>query len=92
MTILLHNWYREKSSISRQNCHPDRSAPGFHVTRYSPTPACAAFNKKSRMKFANATKFDRKSGVAERSDLQFALMEQRDPEAIRPRNFCCAGK
>jgi len=44
------------------------------------------------MKFANATKFDRKSGVAERSDLQFALMEKRDPEAIRPRNFCCAGK
>jgi hypothetical protein len=26
--------------------------------------ACAAFRKESRMKFANATKFDRKSGVA----------------------------
>jgi hypothetical protein len=27
MTILLHNGnYREKSSISKQNCHPDRSA------------------------------------------------------------------
>ena len=29
-----------------------------------PLAACAAFCKESRMKFANATKFDRKSGVA----------------------------
>jgi hypothetical protein len=28
-----------------------------------PTPACAAFIKESRMKFANASKLDRKSGV-----------------------------
>jgi hypothetical protein len=28
-----------------------------------PTPACAAFIKESRMKFDNARKFDRKSGV-----------------------------
>jgi len=28
-----------------------------------PTPACAAFIKESRVKFANARKLDRKSGV-----------------------------
>jgi hypothetical protein len=28
-----------------------------------PTPACAAFVKESRMKFGNASKLDRKSGV-----------------------------
>ena len=28
-----------------------------------PTPACAAFFKESRMKYANASKLDRKSGV-----------------------------
>jgi hypothetical protein len=28
-----------------------------------PAPACAAFIKESRMKFANASKVDRKSGV-----------------------------
>jgi hypothetical protein len=28
-----------------------------------PTAACAAFIKESRMKFANASKLDRKSGV-----------------------------
>jgi hypothetical protein len=39
------------------------------------------------MKFANATKFDRKSGVAYRSDLQFPLIEKRNPEAIRPWHF-----
>src|SRR5277367_607954 len=49
----------------------DRSVPGFPVTWYSPTPACAAFSKESRMKSANATKLDRKSGVAEWRDLRF---------------------
>jgi hypothetical protein len=34
--------------------------------------ACAAFRKESRMKFANATKLNRKSGVAKRRDLQFS--------------------
>jgi hypothetical protein len=33
--------------------------------------ACAAFRKESRMKLANATNFDMKSGVAEWRDLQF---------------------
>jgi hypothetical protein len=45
-------------------CNPDRSYPGFPVTPHSPTPACAAFSKESRMEFANATNLDRKSGVA----------------------------
>jgi hypothetical protein len=39
------------------------------------------------MKFANAAKFDRKSGGAQRRDLQFALMEKRNREAIRSRHF-----
>jgi hypothetical protein len=34
--------------------------------------ACAAFRKESRMKFANATKPNRKSGVAQWRDLQFS--------------------
>ena len=34
MTILLHNGnYREKSSISKQNCHPDRSAAQWRDLR-----------------------------------------------------------
>ena len=32
------------------------------------------------MKLANATNLHRKSGVAQRRDLQFALMEKRNPE------------
>jgi GNAT superfamily N-acetyltransferase len=36
---------------------------GFPATRYSPTATCAAFSKESRTKSANATEFDRKSGV-----------------------------
>jgi hypothetical protein len=41
--------------------------------RYAPLDAaeCAAFRKNSRMKFVNATKLDRKSGVAEWRDLRF---------------------
>jgi hypothetical protein len=41
----------------------DRSAPGFPATPRSPTTTCAAFSKESRMKFANATNLDRKSGA-----------------------------
>jgi hypothetical protein len=37
------------------------------------------------MKFANATNLNRKSGEAEGRDLQFALVEKRNSEAIRPR-------
>jgi hypothetical protein len=36
-----------------------------------PKPTYAAFRKESRTKFANATKLDRKSGVAQGRDLQF---------------------
>src|ERR1700677_3959117 len=52
-------------------CHTDWSAPGFPATRPSPAPTRAAFRKESRMKFANATNPNRKSGVAEGRDLQF---------------------
>jgi hypothetical protein len=45
-------------------CHPDRSVPGFPATLRLDIAACAAFRKESRMKLANATNFDRKSGVA----------------------------
>ncbi len=38
--------------------------PDFPATQRWTWPACAAFRKESRMKFADATKFDRKSGVA----------------------------
>jgi hypothetical protein len=42
------------------------------------------------MKPANATNLFRKSGVAQRRDLRFALMEKRNLEVIRPRHirFC----
>jgi hypothetical protein len=34
--------------------------------------ACAPFRKERRMKYGNATKFDRKSGAAQWRDLQFS--------------------
>jgi hypothetical protein len=49
---------------AQQNCHPDRSEAGFPATQRWILAACAAFRKESRMKFANATSPDRKSGVA----------------------------
>ena len=36
--------------------------------------SCAAFRKESRMKFASATKLDRKSGVAQWRDLRFLFL------------------
>jgi hypothetical protein len=42
----------------------DRKIAQIRPSPILPLAACAAFCKESRMKFANATKFDRKSGVA----------------------------
>jgi len=41
---------------------PERTRISFHALL--DIAACAAFRKESRMKFANATKLDRKSGGA----------------------------
>jgi hypothetical protein len=38
------------------------------------TTTCAAFIKESRMKFTDATKFNRKSGIAQWRDLRFLLV------------------
>ena len=44
-------------------CHPERTRISCHAA--PDTVACAPFSKERRMKFANATKFYRKSGAAE---------------------------
>jgi len=65
MTVLLHNGnYPEKSSISNEIVIPTGAHPDFLLRGTHQRPTCAAFSKESRMKLANATKFDRKSGVA----------------------------
>jgi hypothetical protein len=46
-------------------CHPERTRISCHAA--PDTAACAPFSKERRMEFANATKFYRKSGVAEGS-------------------------
>ena len=49
-------------------CHPERTRISCHAA--PDTVACAPFSKERRMKFANATKFYRKSGAAEGSAVQ----------------------
>jgi hypothetical protein len=46
-------------------CHPERTRISCHAAL--DTKTCAPFRKERRMKFAKATKFHRKSGVAEGS-------------------------
>jgi hypothetical protein len=46
-------------------CHPERTRISCHAAQDKAT--CAPFSKERSMKFANATKFNRKSGVAEGS-------------------------
>src|SRR5271156_6042392 len=73
----------------QQNCHPDRSVPGFPATRHSPASTCAAFSKESRMKFANATNLDGKSGaVGEGPAVGFRRLE---PAASRSLVRLCVG-
>ena len=47
------------------NCHPERTRISCDAALE--TAACAPFSKERRMKFANATKFNRKSGETEGS-------------------------
>jgi hypothetical protein len=46
-------------------CHPERTRISCHAAQDRAT--CAPFSKERRMKFANATNFNRKSGEAEGS-------------------------
>jgi hypothetical protein len=55
---------RGRGYFLQQNCHLDRSEPGFPATRHPPTATCAASVRESRMNLANATNLERKSGVA----------------------------
>ena len=48
--------------LKSHSLRPERTRISCHAAL--DMAACAAFRKESRMKFANATKFDRKSGVA----------------------------
>ena len=57
----------------KQNCHPDRSVPGFPATLHWTRPRMRLSVRERRMKCTNATKFHRKSGVAKRRDLRCAL-------------------
>jgi hypothetical protein len=50
-------------------CHLDRSEPGFPATRHRTRPRVRLSLKERRMKFANATNFNRKSGAAQWRDL-----------------------
>jgi hypothetical protein len=68
MTILFEDGnprFQEKDEIfaaTKLSSRPERTRISCHAAL--DTAACAAFVKESRMKFANATKFNRKSGVA----------------------------
>jgi hypothetical protein len=68
MTILLQLRFRiflgnaEFSPQTELSSRPERTRISCHAA--PDTAACAAFVKESRMKIANATKFNRKSGVA----------------------------
>jgi hypothetical protein len=50
---------------------PTGAYPDFLLCGTNQTATCAAFSKESRMKCANATNLDRKSGVAQWRDLRF---------------------
>jgi hypothetical protein len=52
------------SSRCPQNCHLDRSVPGFPVTLHQTLPRVRLSVKERRRHCINATKFDRKSGGA----------------------------
>ena len=78
MTILFEDRSRrfqekyEISAATELSSRPERTRISCHAV--PETTACAAFIKESRMKFANATNTNRKSGVAEWRDLRFPFL------------------
>jgi hypothetical protein len=62
------------SRLRRLAVGPERTRISCHAAL--DMAACAAFRKESRMKFANATNLDRKSGVAQWRDLRFPVLTQ----------------
>jgi hypothetical protein len=54
-------------------CHPERTRISCHAAL--DRAACAPFSKEKRMKLANATKFNRKSGAAEGSAVPRPFLE-----------------
>src|SRR5271156_5905628 len=71
----------------KQNCHLDRSAPGFPASLHWTEPRVRLSFKERRMVLANATNFHRKSGVAQWRDLRFLFLgsraDSRAPEGIK---------
>jgi len=57
--------------ITEMSSRPERTRISCHAAL--DIAACAAFVKESRMRIANATKLNRKSGVAQWRDLRFSL-------------------
>ena len=80
-----------RNTILKQNCHLDRSVPGFPATQHSETTAYAAFSKESRRKFANATNANRKSGVAQWRDLRFSFSSHPDVKPLACTYSCSTG-
>ena len=78
MTNLLHgncqlsSGYTPVHGSTNLSSRPERTRISCHAALDMAT--CAAFFKESRMKIANATKLNRKSGVAEWRDLRFLLV------------------
>jgi hypothetical protein len=68
----------------KQNCHFDRSVPGFAALLRWTRPRMRAFVKESRMKLTNATTLNRKSGVAQWRDLRFLLVLT---QILKPHTF-----
>jgi hypothetical protein len=62
-----------RPSNLKQNCHPDRSVPGFPATLHWTWPRVRLSVRERRMKSINATKSHRKSGGAQWRDLLFLL-------------------
>jgi hypothetical protein len=61
-----------------QNCHPDRSVPGFSYLALPATTTCAALRRESRMQIIEATGLHRKSGGAKWRDLRFQVCSRSD--------------
>jgi hypothetical protein len=87
MTIFFD--YQHARTQTNLSSRPKRTRISFIAG--TPKPTYAAFRKESRMKFANATNLNRKSGVAQWRDLLFFFFIPSHPLGAPFAPISCGG-
>jgi hypothetical protein len=79
------------TSQSKQDCHPDRSVPGFPTSPLSLATTFVVLSKENHMQLTEAATLDRKSGVAEGSAVRPSALPNPPYQTLTPKSLSATG-